>query len=188
MKNKVVIIGMPGSGKTTIGKILGEELNLKFYDMDEYIQERTSKSILELFKNGEDYFRNIETDICKELSKKQNILISTGGGVIKKKENIDALKNDSLIIFLDRPVEKILEDLDISKRPLLKDGKERVNKLYNERYELYKKYSDEIIVNDADMMEVVERLKRVISKVNFDLAKWYINLYPFILINNINIF
>lgn len=80
MKNKVVIIGMPGSGKTTIGKILGEELNLKFYDMDEYIQERTSKSILELFKNGEDYFRNIETDICKELSKKQNILISTGGG------------------------------------------------------------------------------------------------------------
>lgn len=171
MKDKVVIIGMPGSGKTTIGKILGRELDLKFYDMDEYIQERTSKSILELFENGEDYFRNIETDMCRELSKEKNVLISTGGGVVKKKENIDALKKDALIIFLDRPVEKILEDVDVSKRPLLKDGKERVINLYNERYELYKKYADEIVVNDADMIQVIERLKNVIAQINFDVVK-----------------
>lgn len=171
MKDKVVIIGMPGSGKTTIGKILGRELDLKFYDMDEYIQERTSKSILELFENGEDYFRNIETEMCKELSKEKNVLISTGGGVVKKKENIDALKNDALIIFLDRPVKKILEDVDVSKRPLLKDGKERVINLYNERYELYKKYADEIVVNDSDMIEVIERLKNVIAQINFDVVK-----------------
>ena len=171
MKDKVVIIGMPGSGKTTIGKILGRALDLKFYDMDEYIQERTSKSILELFENGEDYFRNIETDMCRELSKEKNVLISTGGGVVKKKENIDALKKDALIIFLDRPVEKILEDVDVSKRPLLKDGKERVINLYNERYELYKKYADEIVVNDSDMIEVIERLKNVIAQMNFDVVK-----------------
>lgn len=171
MKDKVVIIGMPGSGKTTIGKILGRELDLKFYDMDEYIQERTSKSILELFENGEDYFRNIETDMCRELSKEKNVLISTGGGVVKKKENIDALKKDALIIFLDRPVEKILEDVDVSKRPLLKDGKERIINLYNERYELYKKYADEIVVNDSDMIEVIERLKNVIAQMNFDVVK-----------------
>ncbi|WP_045145053.1 shikimate kinase [Clostridium butyricum] len=171
MKDKVVIIGMPGSGKTTIGKILGRELDLKFYDMDEYIQERTSKSILELFENGEDYFRNIETDMCRELSKEKNVLISTGGGVVKKKENIDALKKDALIIFLDRPVEKILEDVDVSKRPLLKDGKERVINLYKERYELYKKYADEIVVNDSDMIEVIERLKNVIAQMNFDVVK-----------------
>ncbi|APF24121.1 shikimate kinase [Clostridium butyricum] len=171
MKDKVVIIGMPGSGKTTIGKILGRELDLKFYDMDEYIQERTSKSILELFENGEDYFRNIETDMCRELSKEKNVLISTGGGVVKKKENIDVLKKDALIIFLDRPVEKILEDVDVSKRPLLKDGKERVINLYNERYELYKKYADEIVVNDSDMIEVIERLKNVITQMNFDVVK-----------------
>ncbi|WP_283624188.1 shikimate kinase [Clostridium butyricum] len=171
MKDKVVIIGMPGSGKTTIGKILGRELDLKFYDMDEYIQERTSKSILELFENGEDYFRNIETDMCRELSKEKNVLISTGGGVVKKKENIDVLKKDALIIFLDRPVEKILEDVDVSKRPLLKDGKERIINLYNERYELYKKYADEIVVNDADMIQVIERLKNVIAQINFDVVK-----------------
>ena len=171
MKDKVVIIGMPGSGKTTIGKILGRELDLKFYDMDEYIQERTSKSILELFENGEDYFRNIETDMCRELSKEKNVLISTGGGAVKKKENIDVLKKDALIIFLDRQVENILEDVDVSKRPLLKDGKERIINLYNERYELYKKYADEIVVNDADMIEVIERLKNVIAQINFDVVK-----------------
>ncbi len=81
------------------------------------------------------------------------------------------MKKDALIIFLDRPVEKILEDVDVSKRPLLKDGKERVINLYNERYELYKKYADEIVVNDSDMIEVIERLKNVIAQMNFDVVK-----------------
>ena len=97
MKNKVVIIGMPGSGKTTIGKILGKELSLKFYDMDEYIQKTTSKSIIELFENGEEYFRDIESNVCRELSQKENVLISTGGGVIKRKENIDAFKENAFL-------------------------------------------------------------------------------------------
>ena len=163
MKDKVVIIGMPGSGKTTIGKILGRELDLKFYDMDEYIQERTSKSILELFENGEDYFRNIETDMCRELSKEKNVLISTGGGVVKKKENIDALKKDALIIFLDRPVEKILEDVDVSKRPLLKDGKERVINLYNERYELYKETSHIKVLNDGFIRDTIDNIKKSLN-------------------------
>lgn len=166
MKNKVVIIGMPGSGKTTIGKILGKELSLEFYDMDEYIQKTTSKSIIELFENGEEYFRDIESNVCRELSQKENVLISTGGGVIKRKENIDAFKENALIIFLDRPVEKILEDVDVSKRPLLKDGKEKIINLYKERYELYKKYADEIVVNDKDMRHVIESLKNKISKIN----------------------
>lgn len=166
MKNKMVIIGMPGSGKTTLGKILGNELSIKFYDMDEYIQETTSKSILELFENGENYFRNIESKVCEELSKKENILISTGGGVVKRKENIEVLKKESLIIFLDRPIEKIIEDLDIAKRPLLKDGKEKIRNLYKERYELYKESADKIVINDGTMEDVIEKLKEAISEIN----------------------
>ena len=134
--------------------------------MDEYIQKTTSKSIIELFENGEEYFRDIESNVCRELSQKENVLISTGGGVIKRKENIDAFKENALIIFLDRPVEKILEDVDVSKRPLLKDGKEKVINLYKERYELYKKYADEIVVNDKDMRHVIESLKNKILKIN----------------------
>lgn len=165
MKNKVVIIGMPGSGKTTIGKMLGEELNIKFYDMDEYIQEKTSKTIMELFENGENYFRDIESEVCRELDREKNVLISTGGGVIKRKENIEVFKDDSLIIFLDRPVEKILSDVDVSKRPLLKDGKEKVINLYNERYETYKKSAHKVIVNDKDIKEVIEEFKQLILPV-----------------------
>ena len=164
MNNKVVIIGMPGCGKTTVGKILGEELSLEFVDMDEYIEETTGKTISQIFENGEDYFRDIETKACEELIKRDNILISTGGGVIKKPINMEILKNDSIVIFLDRPVENILGDVDVSQRPLLKDGKEKLLKLYDERYELYKKYADKIIVNDCNIEEVLDKFKKVINE------------------------
>ena len=163
MKSRIVLIGMPGSGKTTIGKILAKQLKIKFYDMDDYIQEMTSKTIAELFEKGEDYFRNIETQACRELSEKNNILISTGGGVIKKKENIDILKQDSIIIFLIRPVENILQDVDVSKRPLLKDGKEKVLNLYKERYELYKEAADKIVINNGTINDVIHELKEIVA-------------------------
>ncbi|MGM9935255.1 shikimate kinase [uncultured Clostridium sp.] len=163
MKSRIVLIGMPGSGKTTIGKILAKQLKIKFYDMDDYIQEMTSKTIAELFEKGEDYFRNIETQACRELSEKNNILISTGGGVIKKKENIDILKQDSIIIFLNRPVENILQDVDVSKRPLLKDGKEKVLNLYKERYELYKEAADKIVINNGTINDVIHELKEIVA-------------------------
>lgn len=163
MKNRVVIIGMPGSGKTTVGKILGEELSLEFVDMDDYIEKTTGKTISQLFEKGEEYFRDIETQACSDLIKKDNILISTGGGVIKRPENMKILKKDSIIIFIDRPVEKIFGDVDISGRPLLKDGKEKLLKLYEERYDLYKLYADEIIVNDTNLEDLLCKFKKVIN-------------------------
>ena len=123
----------------------------------------TSKTIAELFEKGEEYFRNIETQACRELSEKNNILISTGGGVIKKKENIDILKQDSIIIFLNRPVENILQDVDVSKRPLLKDGKEKVLNLYKERYELYKEAADKIVINNGTLNDVIHELKEIVA-------------------------
>lgn len=163
MKNKIIIIGMPGSGKTTIGKMLSKELNIKFFDMDEYIQDKTGQTTIQLFEKGEEYFRDIETETCRELMEFDNVLISTGGGVIKRKINIDILKKDGLIIFLDRPVEKILEDVDVSFRPLLKDGKEKVFKLYDERYEIYKASADKIVLNNSDIRTVIDEIKEIIK-------------------------
>ena len=129
MEKNIVLIGMPGCGKTTLGKILNKELAMEFYDMDNCIERKANKKISELFEKGENYFRDIESVVCKELSKKKNVIISTGGGVIKRKENIDFLKENGIVIFIDRSVDDIIGDVDISKRPLLKEGKEKVLKL-----------------------------------------------------------
>ncbi|WP_294393645.1 shikimate kinase [uncultured Clostridium sp.] len=162
MKSKIVFIGMPGCGKTTIGRIISKQLKMNFYDMDDYIEKISSSTIVELFEKGEEYFRNIETQACRELAQKKDVLISTGGGVVKRKENIEILKEDSIIIFLDRPVENIFEDVDVSNRPLLKDGKQKLLNLYEERYELYKESADKVVINDGNIKDVVNEVKEII--------------------------
>ena len=163
MKNKVVLIGMPGCGKSTIGKLVSKDLNLKFIDMDSYIEKMTDKTVPQLFEQGEDYFRDFETLACKELAEKSNVLISSGGGVIKRKENIQILQKESYIIFIDRPLEELLNDVDISKRPLLKDGREKLIKLYEERYELYKSSADDIVKNDKGLRNTIDIIEKLIK-------------------------
>ncbi|MDR3596018.1 shikimate kinase [Clostridium sp.] len=163
MKDKVVLIGMPGCGKSTIGKLVSDELNIKYFDMDKYIENMTSKTIPELFEKGEDYFRDFETLACKELSEKSSILISSGGGVIKRQENIEILKKEALIIFIDRPLDDLLSDIDTSNRPLLKEGREKLVKLYEERYELYKLSADVIVNNDKGLRETVDEVKKILE-------------------------
>ena len=163
MKNKVVLIGMPGCGKSTIGKLVSKDLNLKFIDMDNYIEKMTDKTIPQLFEQGEDYFRDFETLACKELAEKSNVLISSGGGAIKRKENIQILQKESYIIFIDRPLEELLNDVDISKRPLLKDGREKLIKLYEERYELYKSSADDIVKNDKGLRNTIDIIEKLIK-------------------------
>ena len=106
MKN-IVLIGMPGCGKSTIGEILAEKLEMFFLDIDTYIEESTNHTITEIFKNGEPAFRDIEAKVVIELSKKSPAVISTGGGVIKRYENIINLKRNGLIIYINRPIKDI---------------------------------------------------------------------------------
>ena len=78
MEKSITLIGLPGCGKTTVGNLLSDKLNYKFIDMDYYIEEKQGKTIIELFKIGEDYFRNIETETCRELGEKEKTIISSG--------------------------------------------------------------------------------------------------------------
>lgn len=164
LKGKVVLIGMPGCGKTTIGKILAEELKYNFCDMDEYIEDISGESIKELFKKGEEVFRDFESLGCEKLSKKKNMVISAGGGVIKRQKNIDLFRNESIIIFIDRPIENIIIDIDTSSRPLLAEGKEKLYNLFEERYDLYKKYCNIRVVNDGYLKDVILQIKREVIK------------------------
>lgn len=164
MKNNIVLIGMPGCGKTTIGKTLAETIKMEFIDVDEYIERTEEKSIADIFRSGEEAFRDVESRIVNGLSNKDKIVISTGGGVIKRKENMAVLSKKGVIIFINRPLGKIMEDVDTETRPLLKDGKEKLKKLYEERFELYKEYSDFEVLND-------ESIKEVIEDISFELKK-----------------
>lgn len=165
LDKNIVLIGMPGCGKSTIGKILSQKLEIEFCDVDEYIEKIQGKTIQEIFKNGEDYFRDIESKAGEELSRTCSKVISTGGGVIKKLENIDTLKKNGIIIFINRPLENIISDVDVSKRPLLKEGKEKIYKLYKERYDLYKKYCDYEIMNDDKLEEVVSEIESIFRNI-----------------------
>ncbi|MBQ6820087.1 MAG: shikimate kinase [Clostridium sp.] len=163
-KNIVLLIGMPGCGKTTIGKEVARNLGYSFCDMDNYIEEISKSSIKELFKKGEDYFRDYETKACNNLSNiNENIIISSGGGVVKRKENIDFFVEKGIIIFIDRPIENIISDVNIETRPLLKEGREKLYNLYLERYNLYKDYCHYRITNDKSVETVVKSIIKIIE-------------------------
>ena len=131
--------------------------------MDEFIEETFQTTIKELFLLGEEYFRDRESEVCKMLCTEEKTVISTGGGVIKREANIVTLKNNCVVVFIDRSVDDILSDIDFSSRPLLaKNHKENLLRLYDERYELYNKYCDFSVKNNASLNEVVEE---IISKI-----------------------
>lgn len=140
--NNIFIIGLPGCGKTSISKMLAKKINLGVYDLDEIIEERENKNITEIFNiYGEEYFRNIETKVLKEISLKNKCIISTGGGIILKKENRDIIKKNGISIFIDRDVDSILNNINTENRPLLKN-KSKLIELHNQRYKLYKESAD----------------------------------------------
>ncbi len=121
MKNNIVLCGFMGSGKTTVGKAVAEALNFEFVDSDYYVQQKLGRTISEIFaENGEEYFRNAETEALKELATKTNTVIATGGGAVLKAENISLLKSSGLVVFLDVSPETVINRLkNDTTRPLL---------------------------------------------------------------------
>lgn len=163
MKSNIILIGMPGCGKTTIGEDLAKKLDYDFCDLDQHIVEKEKMTIDEMFEKGEDYFRDIESSGVKDICKWENTVIATGGGVVKRQENIDILKENGFIIFIDRPIENIISDVDTDTRPLLKEGKERLYKLLEERYKLYQDCCHIEIINDGELENLIEKLLLILE-------------------------
>lgn len=160
---KIILIGMPGCGKTTIGKMAAEDMNLKFIDLDEEIVKSLGKSINSIFADsGEEVFRKLETEALEKALLNDDTVISTGGGIVKFSRNIElAKKAGGHIVFIDRPLDLIIGDIDTSERPLLKEGADRLKNLYSERYELYRSAADEIIENNAGLEDITQRICRI---------------------------
>lgn len=160
----ILLIGMPGCGKTTVGRLLSEKCGFDFLDLDEKIEKRSGQKISEIFASeGEDGFRRTETAVLKDALQKENTVISTGGGIVTVKENRVLLKEYKSVVFLDRPLEKILSDVDVSSRPLLAQGKEKLRTLFDERYELYRLAAAIRIENDSDAETAAERIIKALN-------------------------
>ena len=158
----IVLIGMPSSGKTLTGKALCKYIDKTVVDTDAVIVERSGMSIKEMFaRHGEAYFRQWEHDDIEEFSKQNGLIIATGGGAIKNEENIQNLKQNGVVMFIDRDLEHLLVTDD---RPLSKDTN-AVAKLYEERYPLYTKYGDLRVPNNYPMEISQQELDELMNTI-----------------------
>lgn len=134
----IVLIGMPGTGKSLIGKLLAELTGKTLQDTDAKIEEEAKMTIPEIFeKEGESGFRDRESAICKKLGKERNLIIATGGGAILRPENVDALRQNGTLVHITRSIDK----LPTRGRPLSKNI-ETLKKMEAQRMPLYKAATD----------------------------------------------
>lgn len=162
MKN-IILIGMPGCGKSTVGKHLAKLGSRIFIDTDTMIENRTGKKISELFSEyGEDGFRKIESEVFKEAVKTKNAIIATGGGIVTVPSNYD-IATCGIIVFVDRPLDNISSDIKTDKRPLLKNSPKKLSELYDKRFDEYMRWADIHIINDKSLSDAI---KKILNGVN----------------------
>ncbi len=155
-KRNIVLIGMPSSGKSTIGKQLADELGMQFIDTDKEIEKVSGKTIPEIFEIfGECGFRDMESRVIAEVSVKQNCVIATGGGAVLREQNVALLKGNGTIYFVDRPLDLLVTTDD---RPL-SSNRVDLEKRYNERYDIYCDAADKRFVNDGELEVIVNDIK-----------------------------
>lgn len=141
----IVLIGMPGSGKSTVGARVAQRTGRAFVDVDALIEQNENCLIRDTFaRKGEPYFRRVETTMVKTVAQETNTVIATGGGVILREENMAALSKTGVIFFLDRSPQAIAGE-DHTGRPLLAGDKNRIFALYAQRIARYRAYAQYII-------------------------------------------
>lgn len=159
-KRNIVLIGMPSSGKTTIGKALAARMGKRFADTDELIVGTTGKSIPEIFeKEGEKVFREIEKKVICDIAVNDGTVIATGGGVILDEKNVLALKRNGVIVYLDRKIDNLIAT---DSRPL-SSNVDDLKKLYAKRKPLYEKYAEITIDDNDDVATVVRRAEEALK-------------------------
>lgn len=159
-KENIVLIGMPSSGKTTVGKLLSNAICRDFFDSDEEILKIIKMPIREFFeKYGEEKFRSIEKEVISSLSQKSAIVIATGGGAVLDSKNVTALKRNGKMIFLNRSPENLTPTKD---RPLSSERASLI-KMFSARYPIYKSVADTVISADGTPQSVLDTILKELS-------------------------
>lgn len=162
-KINITLIGMPMSGKSLYGKKLASKLNKVFKDSDNEIETKLKMSIPNIFKiEGESYFRRVESNVIYDLSQNNNQLISCGGGVPMFEENVNNLKQNGLIIFINTPLET-LKNMNTGQRPLLKNNKS-LELLFEARYNTYINAAD--VVFNKTSLDINKNVESLVVLIN----------------------
>ncbi len=159
----IILIGMPGCGKSTIGRQLAEKCKLPFRDLDAVVEKMSGRKISEIFTtDGESVFRDMETETFEKTIGFGGVL-ATGGGIVVREEN-KFIAEKGTVVFLDRPLGEILDDIATEERPLLAAGKERLIRLYQERYEKYLAWANIHIKNNQSPEDVIEKIIKEVEQ------------------------
>ena len=162
-KKNIVLIGMPSSGKTSIGTVLSKALGMPFIDTDRLVEQKAGMAISEIFRTqGEKAFRDMESQVIKEVSATQHAVISTGGGAVLRQENVTCLKLNGTVYFIDRDLSLLSATSD---RPL-SSNLEDLEKRYRERYPIYCAAADRIIPNNSEMRFVTDAIREDMENEN----------------------
>ncbi|MBC8015271.1 MAG: shikimate kinase [Sporomusaceae bacterium] len=152
---------MPGCGKSSIGLLVSKILQVDFVDLDDYIEEKEHTSIPELFRLGEDHFRQQESTALKEVCQKKAVVISTGGGIVTRAENMLLLRETGTIFYIERSIDMILTSSDFTNRPLLAEDSNKIYTLHKERKHLYENHCHYKIINHQSLDEAAEQIAAI---------------------------
>jgi len=166
----VFLVGFMGAGKTTVGKILADKTRYEYLDADKVIEKRAGATITQIFsEHGEPYFRDLESESLEELAKNGNQVIATGGGVIQRDRNWDAMKKNGITIYLKASVETIWDRIkDDTTRPLLQveDPLETARDLLNNRTPMYEKADIIFITDDFSPEQIADEILELLKSDN----------------------
>lgn len=152
-----------GCGKTTLGKALAQRLHHKHIDTDDLAEEYFGMPIPQVFKErGEDGFRDGETEVLRKLCKHHNRIVSTGGGIILREENIDLMRKSGTVIWIKRDPSLIVQNPRIQKRPLLEKDVSAIYPIWEQRKSLYKKACHFVVYNDDDKEKTMKELLKIV--------------------------
>ena len=158
-KQNIVLIGMPGSGKSTIGRQLADMTGRPFADCDAEIARAVGMPVPDYIERyGESAFRDVETRVLHELSRQSGTVIATGGGAVTRRVNMETLKRNGLIVLLDRP----LDELPVTKDRPLSRGRAALERLWSEREPLYRQAADLVLPVTGTPADTAERLAELL--------------------------
>ena len=160
----IFLIGMPGSGKSSLGKRVAHAMGLPYVDMDSAITEAFGCPVTEIFARwGEDAFRCAETNLLIRLYGAEPSIVSTGGGTVLRETNRALMRNMGLIVLVDRPLDQIMGDIKLDRRPLLaQKGLPEVERRYQERIGMYRAAADAVLRNDGGYYSGLEEMQRLL--------------------------